>query len=340
MSVRIGVMGIGFMGSAHLNCHRKNPAAQVVAICDIDRKKLAGDWSAIGGNIAAGGKVDLSGIRTYTHGEKLLADPDIDVIDITLPTYLHAEWSIKAMRAGKHVFCEKPMARTSADARKMLAVSRQTRRRLFIGQCLRFWPGYGEARDIIRGGKYGKLISATFRRMSQLPTWGWQNWLQDDAKSGLCALDMHIHDSDYVLWALGAPKRLTAYRAGFKKGRIDHIVVSYDYGPNVLVTTEGAWEHKPSFGFEMSFVMAFEKASLVLRPDGKLMLHPAKGAPQQLKIAEGDGYTNELRDYVNCVARNKDSRICTPAQAVQTVMLVEAEVKSALMGRPVAVNLK
>lgn len=342
MPVRIGVIGIGFMGSAHFNIHRANPAAQVVAICDVDKKKLSGDWSSIAGNVAVGGgKVDLAGIKTYENADDLIADPDIDVVDITLPTYLHAQYAIKAMQAGKHVFCEKPMARTSAEARKMLDVAKKTRRKLFIGQCIRFWPGWHEAREIVRSKKYGKVISATFRRLSQLPTWGWQNWLQDNAKSGLCALDMHIHDTDYVLYMFGKPKAVTSHYAGFKKNRIDHIVVAYDYGQGVLVTSEGGWEYKPAFGFTMGFIIHMEKATLTYQLEtNKLMLDPASGPAEALPIVAEDGYIREMRHYVDCVINNKQSEICSPASAMETVALVEAEMKSALTGRKVAFKTK
>jgi 1,5-anhydro-D-fructose reductase (1,5-anhydro-D-mannitol-forming) len=342
MPVRIGVIGIGFMGSAHFNIHRANPAAKVVAICDIDKKKLSGDWSAIGGNIAVGGgKVDLKGIKTYECADDLFADPDIDVVDITLPTYLHEQYAVKALKAGKHVLCEKPMARTSAGAKRMLEAAKKAKRKLFIGQCLRFWPGWGEAREIIRSKKYGKVISATFRRFSQLPTWGWENWLQDDAKSGLCALDMHIHDTDFILYTFGAPKAVTAQYAGFKKNRLDHIHVTYDYGQGVLITSEGAWEYKPAFGFTMGFIIHMEKATLTYQIEtNKLMLDPASGPAKALDIVKDDGYIRELRHYVDCIAKNKQSNVCPPQSAMQTVALVEAEAKSAFSGRKVPFKTK
>jgi 1,5-anhydro-D-fructose reductase (1,5-anhydro-D-mannitol-forming) len=340
MAVRIGVMGIGFMGSAHFNFHRANPQAQVVAICDIDPKKLSGDWSGIGGNVSVGGgTVDLAGVKRYDNGDALLADPDIDAIDITLPTYMHAEWAVKAMQAGKHVICEKPMARTSAQAKKMLEVSRKTKRKIFVGHCVRFWPGSGEARDIIRSKKYGKVISATFRRLSLLPTWSWSNWLQDDKKSGLCALDMHIHDTDLVLWMFGKPKSVSSFYGGFRKGRLDHITVAYNYGPGLLVTSEGAWEYKPSFGFEGSFIIAMQKATLVFKLGGGLWLHPETGETQTIPLSDETGYALELRHYVDCISKNIYSPVVSPESALATVKLVECEMKSALTGKTVAVKL-
>ena len=108
-------------------------------------------------------------VKTYTDADRLLADPEVDVVDITLPTYLHAEYAIRALQAGKHVICEKPMATCSTDAKEDAAAAKKARRRLFVAECIRFWPAYATARDIIRSRKYGKVRSAVLTRSARLP---------------------------------------------------------------------------------------------------------------------------------------------------------------------------
>jgi hypothetical protein len=127
--IGVGVVGIGFMGKMHFACHQESGKAKVVALCDIDEKKLRGDWSSIGGNIddPSARNVDLKGIRTYAKLEDLLADRSVDLVDITLPTYLHAANVIKALRAGKHVLCEKPIALTIDEAAEMVRVARSAK---------------------------------------------------------------------------------------------------------------------------------------------------------------------------------------------------------------------
>jgi len=340
MVVKVGIVGLGFMGKMHFETYSKIPGARVVALCDVDPRKRAGDWSAIWANIGSGGgRVDLSAYRVCAGLDELVANPGVDVVDITLPTHLHAPAALKALEAGKHVICEKPMARTSADAARMAAAAKAARRKLFVAQCIRYWPAYAVARRLIRGGTLGRVRSAVFRRLGATPLGSWKNWLQDPALSGLCALDMHIHDSDFVLYAFGRPRSVTSRGAGFSRGRLDQILTTYDYGDGALVAAEGGWMYSPPFGFEMTFLIAMERATLALGRDGVLRLLPRRGQAVALKVPAGDGYLLELRDFIGCLARGKDSAVVTPASAAESVRLVELEMESALKGRTVPVRL-
>jgi predicted dehydrogenase len=214
MTVKIGILGFGFMGNCHSNAYSTCKGAKITAICDVDEARLRGN-AQVAGNIAGvATRKQLSRVNLYTDAKQLFVEPDVDVVDITLPTYLHAEYAIRAMQAGKDVICEKPMAISSADAKKMLAVAKKTRRRLFVAQCIRFWPAYATARDIIQSQKHGNVRSAVFTRLSATPTWSWNNWLHDPRKSGKAALDMHIHDADFVLYVFGKPKSVFSRGCG------------------------------------------------------------------------------------------------------------------------------
>jgi predicted dehydrogenase len=339
MALKVGILGLGFMGRYHYETYAKIKGARVAAICDVDRKKLSGDWSGTTGNIGgAGAKTDLAGIDVYTRAEDMIADSAIDVIDIALPTYLHAPYAVKALEADKHVISEKPMAINSREAKRMIDAAKRAKRRLFVAHCIRFWPQYVVAREIVRSRKYGRVISACFRRFSGTPIWSWQNWLQDPKKSGLCALDLHIHDADFILYCFGKPKSVASHAAGFKKGRVDHIFTSYDYGRGRLVAAEGAWEYAGDFPFSMSFVIAMEKATLEFAPDQALTLRRPKGKAKRLKVPQGDGYGPELAHFVECITKNRPSEIAPPESAMESVKLVELEVKSALRGKTVPVK--
>ena len=119
--INVGLIGIGGMGRMHFNCYKNNPDVRLHAICDVDPAKLRGDWSRISLNLddTKSELVDLSGIETYARIEDILADSAIDLIDICLPTPLHAEVTIAALRAGKHVLCEKPMAMNEEECAQM-----------------------------------------------------------------------------------------------------------------------------------------------------------------------------------------------------------------------------
>ena len=338
MSLNIGIIGLGFMGKMHFNTYAKIKGAKVTAIADVDVRKRSGDWSGIGGNIgAAGGSQNLRGIHVYEDAAGLLKDPAVDVVDITLPTYLHARWAIRALKSGHHVICEKPMALKSAEAAAMITAARSTRRKLFIGQCIRFWPAYAKARELVRSKKFGKVVSAVFTRVSPRPTWSWQRWLEDPRKSGACALDLHIHDADFVLYMLGQPRSVLSRAVQGAGGALDHITTFYNYASGMLIQAEGAWGYNAGFPFSMTLRIALEKASLVFDAQG-LRLCPAKGQAKPVAVAEGDGYFHELKHFLDCIRRNCASSVVPPESALRSVQLIEAEAKSVRSGKIVRVK--
>ena len=338
MALGIGIIGIGCMGRVHFDTLRNLKNANVVALCDVDKKKLAGNWTSTTGNIGGtGSRQDLGKIRTYAHADQVLEDPAVDVVDVTLPTHLHAETSTRALRAGKHVICEKPMALTSADCRKMIDAAGKARRKLFVAQCIRFWPEYVKTRQIIKNRTYGRVVSAIFTRLSATPSWSFDNWLLNPKASGAAALDLHIHDADYILHTFGKPRSVTSRASGLRPNCPDHIVTTYDYGGNCLVSAEGSWVYTGEYPFSMSFRIALERATLTFGADG-LMLYPRRGKARKVKVAAGDGYIHELKHFLDCIAKGRSSDVVPPKSAMQTIRLIEAEVKSARGAKTVKIT--
>lgn len=336
MVVRVG---LGFMSKMHFETYPKVPGAPVVALCDIDPPKRAGDRSAIGADIGAGGgRVDLSRYRVYADLDDLVADPGVNAVDITLPTLLDAPAAMKVREAGKHVIGEKPLARTSPEAVPMVAAARAARRKLFVTQCLRPWPPYAVTRRFIRAGTLGRGRSAVFRRLGATPVGSGKNRLQNPAPSGLCAPDMHIHDSDFILQVFGPPKSVTDRGAGFSRGRLDHLLTTDDYGDGSLITAEGGWRYSPPLGFEMTFLIALERATPAPGRDGILKLLPRRGQARALRVPPGDGYLLELRDFIRGLERGKESEVVMFESAARSVRLVEREMESAHKGRPLPVR--
>src|ERR1035438_6074466 len=141
--IRIGIVGVGFMGMIHFLGSRKLKDARVEAICSRDETKLAGDWRSIQGNFGPRGEMmDLSGIKKYRDLDELLADKDIDMIDVCNPTHLHPETAIKALQAGKHVLVEKAIALDPKEADAMLDAARKAKRLLLVAHVLPFFPEF------------------------------------------------------------------------------------------------------------------------------------------------------------------------------------------------------
>ena len=164
--VRIGIVGIGFMGWIHYLATKHLRGAHLAAVCSRDPRKLQGDWRGIRGNFGPPGEqVDLSHVKKYDRLEALLADPDIDLVDICNPTDQHPATAIAALKAGKHVLVEKAIALRPEDADGLVAKARQCGKLLMVAHVLPFVPEFAYAAQAIRGGAYGKLLGGHFKRV-------------------------------------------------------------------------------------------------------------------------------------------------------------------------------
>jgi predicted dehydrogenase len=343
--VKLGLLGIGFMGSMHFNAYRAYRKAKVVALSDLNPAKLSGDWSSIAGNIddPNAAAVDLTGIHLHADPADLFADPDVDVVDITLPTFLHAQYAVAALEAGKHVVCEKPMAITLAECDRMIAAAKAAGKQLFVAHCIRFWPEYVLLKKAIDSGRYGKVLSARFWRMSATPTWSWDNWLMDEKRSGSAAVDLHIHDTDFVNYLFGVPKavRSTGVIRHCSNTGVDSILTHYDYGDGgPSVAADGNWVAAPGFGFNHGFAVCLEKATVYydLKSEKPLTVHPLKGKDKTPKPPAHDGYVAELRHFVGCIAAGKPSDTVTAQDARDALKVALAEVKAAKSGCTVEID--
>ena len=197
---------------------------------------------------------------------------------------------------------------------------------------------YAEAAKIIRSGAHGKVLSAVFRRIAATPLASWENWLQTEERSGLCPLDLHIHDSDFILYAFGAPKSVTSRGAGFEAGRLDHIISCFDYGDGALIAAEGSWIHADGYGFEMSFNVSMEKATLACGPDLKMRLCERDGGTKEIEVPPGDGYGLELAHFVDCIATG-ETPLSDGRSGLRIVKILEAAHESmASDGSPVKIE--
>jgi len=328
--LRIGIVGWGFMGKMHFRCYKSDTNVEVTAICDADAKQLQNS-SGVAGNISgAEDDLDLSNIALYSDLSKMLAEEKLDALSIASPTFLHASQTIEALNAGVHVFCEKPMALNSGDCREMAEVAKQSGKTLQIGHCIRFWPEYVQAKEIIDSQKYGKVLAATFQRLSLTPTWSWDNCFLDGKRSGGAMLDLHIHDTDYVQYVFGMPKEVFSRGVIGPSGEFDHTVTQYFYGNDCVITAEGGWIMAPGFGFEMSFKIMLEKVTLVYSSaqEPTFRIFPIDGETIIPEIPTGDGYSFEIQHFVDTLSGKAVPSIITPEQSGDSVKIIEAEKES------------
>jgi predicted dehydrogenase len=336
MAVRVGIVGVGFMGKTHLGIYLNNKKAKVTAFCDIDKKKAKGDFGSGGGNLGSGGAKSLSkDVKGYRKAEDLINDPNVDLVDICLPTYLHAEYTIKALNAGKHVLCEKPLTIDIKDAERVVKAAKRADGFMMTAHCMRFWPEWAWLKAAVDSRKYGKVHSAVFRRFASTPTWTSHNWILNPELSGSALFDLHIHDTDFVRYVFGDPKAVFSVGNGGKATRkgIDHVVTSYLFrDPNLMVSAEGGWNADPTYGFTMRYTVVFEKATVDfdLGREGKVLLLHKTGAKaaEVVKVPTNNGWEGEIDYYLRCIAADKAPTTITPADALDSVTLVQAELES------------
>jgi len=335
---RVGIVGFGFMGRMHYDCWKRLGGVEISAICDAN-PNIVEDTQKVVGNIAGAAEaVDFDSLELYGDMDKMLSAQDLDAISITLPTYLHPDFSIKALKAGVNVLCEKPMALTAAECDRMIEAQKKSGAELMIAHCIRFWPEYAKAKEIIDSGQYGPVLAATFQRLGAPPTWGYDNWFMDQARSGGMVLDLHIHDTDYVQYLFGVPKAVCSHAAKIAGDAIGQILTEYDYGDGRLVTAEGSWLMTGGFGFEMSFNIVLEKATIVYdcTREPAFKVCPADGEVITPDVEQGDGYSLEIAHFAKLISGRDVAEVTTLQQSKASIEIIAAERESAQKGRRVS----
>lgn len=334
--VKVGVVGLGMMGFTHLDAYLELPDVEVVALADGNTKRLNGEERP-GGNIKgqAQGGFDFSKVKKYTSAADLIADPEVQVVDICVPTPGHLEWCKAAFAAKKHVLVEKPLARTAADAKLIAELAKQAGVLAMPAHCMRFWPGWTWLKETVTSAKYGKVLSATFKRAASFPG---GPFYKDGAASGGAALDLHIHDTDFICHLFGTPTAVSSAGYSNISGEPDHILTQYHYAGGPVVAAEGTWSMAPGFPFTMQYTVNFEKATAVfdISAANPLSVYQEGQEPQAIALPKGMGYAAEIAYFIQCVKAGKQPETVTLAQAAETVRVIEAEVASVKAGRSVA----
>jgi len=338
--VRIGVIGLGFMGKGHLGVYARLPNARVVAMCDRNPASLDGIGKPVAGNIAvASAPLEPSSVRRYDAVEPMLGDGGFDAVDIRLPTDLHMPVVTAALEAGFHVFCEKPLAPTAAEADELAKTAHGSGRLMTVGHCLRYWPAYVEAKRIVDHGGFGAVRYAELTRFSAPPSWATCGWLLDPARSGNTAFDLHIHDVDMVLHLFGPPRTVRSSGVADPPGGFGLIPTMYGY-EDATVTSAGGWMCSSSLPFAMCMHMVLERVTLVFDSSKAPMLsvYPEGGTAYAPELPEGDGYFHELADFIAGIERGRLSGTVTVESSAAAVRLCEIEIRSAREHRQIEID--
>jgi predicted dehydrogenase len=339
--IHVGIAGLGFMGMTHYNAYKKVDGAKVVAICETDPVRLSGDWRSIKGNFGPQGEVvDLEGIAKYPELDAMLADPNVDLVDVCLPPAAHAGASIAASKAGKHVLCEKAIALKAEDAVDMVEAAKAAGRQLMIAHVLPFVPEYGFAYEKVESGEYGRLLGGHFRRIISDPLW-LKDFYDPDACGGPM-IDLHIHDAHFIRLVCGMPKAV--HSTGRMRGEVAEFFNTqflFD-DPALVVTAVSGVINQQGRPFTHGYEIYFEKATLlfesftgtpltVLTDDGQVV-KPELGSPDML-----DAFPIELAEAARAVETGTPSKLLDGALARDALILAHKQTQSIVARKTVEV---
>ena len=326
--MKVGIVGVGSMGTTHASGWAETPAEIVGFTAETQQEA---------GNISKQYKT-----KVYSSLEKML--PDVDVVDICSPTHLHYEMALKAAAAGKHIICEKPLARTTRQAREIVMACQKAGVQLLVAHVVRFFPEYALARSAVADGQIGKPGVIRLHRGSYRPKKPAGNWFLDEVKSGGILMDLMIHDYDYARWVAGEVETVSARRVTelHLDAPVDYGLVILSHRSGALSHIAGAWAYPPPT-FRTHLEIAGDRGLIEFDSDGT--------APIQnfiLKTAGSDApdvalpsspvsespYMTQIKEFYSALVDGKTARV-SATDGLAAVQIAEAAIQSAHSGQPV-----
>ena len=312
--LRVCLVGVGGISGAHIPAWKSMSDVELTGLCDIRPEQME----------------KYPEQRHYTDFAEMLEKENPDILDICLPTYLHADFAVQAMEKGINVICEKPISLNSDDVERVYNAAKVNNVKFMVAQVLRFWPEYELVEELFRTKKYGRLLSGSMSRLGLKPKWSWDGWMTDEKRSGLVPFALHIHDLDFMVWAFGKPEGVRRYRA--KQPDQDYISAVYEYD-GFFINAEASWYNAP-MPFEMGFRFQFEKAVVIFK-DGKLTIYtsddqtitPGENAAGKdtgdIDLPKTDAYANEIRYFTDAVENNTPIERVTPESLATVLQLLK-----------------
>ncbi len=318
--LKIGIMGAGFIGAQHAASYKEIKDAKLVAILDSNPEvgeKLAKEF----------------GCSHYSAAKEMFEKENLDIVDICLPTFLHEEYVTMAFDQGCHVLCEKPFALTYESAEKMVVAAERANKTLMVGQVVRFWPEYVEAKKLVDQGELGTIKMATLSRLTQHPDWS--TWQRDPQKSGGGLFELHVHDIDYLCYLFGNVDQIYAIGEKDKNGCWNHVLTSLTFKSGARVAAEGAFEMTQNYPFTMTMRLVGHDATFEYNFIAGFNLENVGGAqrsallyrngkdPERLKIDESDAYFLELKYFVEQIAKGEPVAQALPRHSLYVMKVME-----------------
>lgn len=331
------------MGGMHAQIYLELADAEIVAVVDTNTATSEEKIKKLGMKA-----------RLFSTLAEALASVEADFVDVCLPTYLHAAAVLEAVAARKHVFCEKPLAMSDDEGTRMVGAAEEAGLLMMAGHCIRFWPEYVALKKLVDSGEAGRLLSLTLQRRGSRPSYTVDSWINDASLSGGAALDLHVHDTDFVLHLLGHPKSVSS-KGTHDEGGWSHLFTRHDFGDGPVVEVEGGWNYPANWGFQMAFQALFENGAMEYDsnsdPTTRVTIGDEETRPAELfkavagdsALAEGNvsdlgGYFFELTHFIECLETGNKPRTSTGRDALESLRVTLAEIQSAESGQTVSIE--
>ncbi len=330
----IAIIGAGMMGNVHARAYKgmKKPVALWIVEYIEERARIFSERFG----------------ATITTLEEALDNRDIDIVDICTPTFTHRDLATKSFEAGKHVFCEKPVALNLADARVMKQTAEKFDKKFMVGHVVRFFHEYRRVKEISDKGDIGKIVMARLFRGGSFPAHGIDNWFSDIERSGGVFVDLSIHDFDFLKTLLGPVEeveaRSIAISADSSRRDFDHGMAILRFKSGAIAHVEGSWAEPPkmpvSFGTAYEFVGTGGMITNSYEREVTLRLQTSSNQGpnySQENPTFSDPYAEELEAFVRSVDENTDVPV-SGEDALDSLRIALAANLSARICRPVKIS--
>jgi predicted dehydrogenase len=259
--IRVGLVGIGFMGWIHYLAYQRSSMAKLTAFCSRDAAKRAGDWTNIKGNFGPPGeKISVEELQVYETLDAMIANPDIDMIDICLPPHMHVEAACRALAAGKHVLCEKPLGLNTVQCDEIMHAADKAQRKVMVAQVLPYMGEFQFLYQAATDGRYGRPISGYFKRIISPPDWIPDFY--DPNRVGGPLIDLHVHDTHFIRLLFGMPQQVMCL-AEMQDGVVKYCQTLMEFQDRrVNVATSSGVGNQSARPFCHGFEVQFEKATI------------------------------------------------------------------------------
>ncbi|MBQ2841245.1 MAG: Gfo/Idh/MocA family oxidoreductase [Oscillospiraceae bacterium] len=294
--LKVAIAGLGVMGQTHESAWKNVSDAEVTAVFDAVPELLE----------------KYSYANAYTDFDKMLEKEELDIIDICLPTTAHTDFSLRAMKKGINVICEKPISLNREDVSLLYETAEKNNVKFMVAQCVRFTSPYEIFKKIYETKRFGTLLSGEMRRLGKVPG---RRWMLDPKLSGGVTCDLHIHDADAILYIFGKPEKVHSFRSQRKEQ--DYVHAVYEYA-DFSINASAAWYAAP-YEFTYGFTFQFERAVVALE-NGKFNVFTDEKLGEDEYIPDGlNPYEKELSYFVDCVINNASCDKVKP-QELETVL--------------------